>query len=221
MKKYLLILIIVISFPPIVKAEEINFNTGISYNNFVYKLTENGNNKDYVMREDLNSGWGYYGESVFWPNKDWGVGVGLDVAKATWDGTNHYSDGDTREFEYSSKLIGPYTTIKYKLNKSLIVNLDLVYYNYKEHFRADYSWDKETFEQDFVTGAGLGIKLGTEFNYKLNDSFYLKGKSYFRKVGLDLKEEYDDVEERMIDIKTDKNLNITGLQVALGIVYTF
>jgi hypothetical protein len=116
---------------------------------------------------------------------------------------------------------GPYTAFKYRLNKSLIVNLDVVHYNYQEHFRADYSWDKETFEQDYLVGDGLGIKVGTELNYKLGNSFYLTGESYFRKTKIDLKKEYDDVEEKLIEIEADENLDITGLEVSLGLNYRF
>ena len=221
MEKYILLLIIIILVTPGIRAKESEFNTGITYNSFVYELNKDGETIDYTMREDLNSGFGYYGEGVFWLNNKLGIGLGVDFAKAVWEGRNNYSGGDTRDFEYSSRLVGPYTTVKYKLNKSLIVNLDIVHYNYQEHFQADYSWDKENFKQNLVVGDGLGVKIGTEFNYKINNSFYLIGKSYFRQVKINLEKEYDDVEETMKYINNDEELNITGLEVSFGINYKF
>ncbi|MFO7819320.1 MAG: hypothetical protein R6V17_03690, partial [Halanaerobacter sp.] len=67
----------------------------------------------------------------------------------------------------------------------------------------------------------LGIKIGVELNYKINESFSLLGKSYFRRAEIDLKKEYDDVEDKMIQITGDEDLEIKGLGVSLGINYIF
>jgi hypothetical protein len=59
------------------------------------------------MREDLNRGWGYYGEGVLWLDEKFGLGLGIDSATAIWEGRNYYSGGDTRDFEYSVRLFWP------------------------------------------------------------------------------------------------------------------
>ncbi|GAB6098677.1 hypothetical protein JCM16358_05560 [Halanaerocella petrolearia] len=224
MKRYLVILTIIIflsSYTEVLAIEKMEFNSGITYNNFIYQMVRNGKaDEDYFMREDLHSGMGFYGEGIYWLNKKVGIGAGIDKASATWSGTNEYSDGDTRDFEYTSELVGPYGKLIYSLNNSINLSTHFIYYKYKEHFKAEYSWKDEIFSNNLKQGDGLGVALGVETNYSVSNNLSLKSSIHYRKANIKLNKEYDDVKDKTIFISEDEELNISGLRASIVLSYT-
>ncbi|MGM0369993.1 MAG: outer membrane beta-barrel protein [Bacillota bacterium] len=208
-----------------VKAEnpgQVEFDSGISYNNFVYQMYRKGTkDDDYMMREDLHQGLGFYGEVIYWINNSYGLSLGIDKVEASWQGTDNYSGGDKRDFEYTSQLFGAYIKVMYELNDRINLTNSLINYQYEEHFRADYSWDKETFNYDLVNGSGLGFNLAIESNYEINEYFIIQSSAGYRYVKIDIEEEYDYSKEKLVTNVDDEVLRISGLGLKVGLNYKF
>lgn len=219
MRKYLLIILVILIFTYNVEAakiskEEIEFNGGLTYNNYLYKKydieqgeKELDNNPSII--EDLHQGSGYYIETVYWFNHHWGLQLGLqkNEMKAEWESNN-------QEKVYKVNLDTYYSGLMYNLNCNVKLYCNVNYNFYQEHY------SKEKFSADMKEGNGLGFMLGTELNYSLNQDLDLILDTGYYLANLEINERYSSYQGEVINVN-DEELRISGLGLKLGIGYKF
>ncbi len=200
---------------------DLEFKYNWTYNNLVYKSFINGQrDEDHFMQEDLNNGPGYYLEGVYYAKDNLGVGLGFDQVTTNWFRKSQSING-TRFSEYSYNLSGPHLSIGYKVNDNIIIDSNLIYYNYKEHYNRRYSWNDEIIDRDQERGDGLGFIIGVELNKDINDKFSINLRSAYRQAHIKIREVYSNYYENIIVNPDDEVLQINGLQVSGGVSYRF
>ncbi|MBM7556217.1 outer membrane beta-barrel protein [Halanaerobacter jeridensis] len=221
MKKYILILLILLSFNCSIEAKEITdkkieFNGGLTYNNYIYKKYDLNNgekelDEDYFIREDLHHGQGFYTEVIYWLNKKLGIELGLqkNEMKAEWD-----SENNSEKYEYKSNLDTYYSGVTYKVNPTLELYIDANYNFYQEHY------SKSSFSTDIKSGEGLGFMIGTKVNYQINKNFDVILNTEYYLAEIDIDERYSSYQGKVINVN-DEELKISGLGLKLGIGYKF
>lgn len=225
MKKIYFVLILLWFMIFSVKAEAItvilDLNAGWNYNDLIYKkFKDNKRDLDHFMREDLNSGQGFYLEEIYWINNKWGLGLGFDKVVTSWSGESESPNGK-RIFEYIYQISGPYTSLKYIMNDNIRLKANFIYYNYSEHYNRKYSWQDEEIDRDLERGNGLGIILGSDIAIPIKKGFIFNGGFGYRMVEIDLTEKYSDLHGEMISNSANEKLEITGLTISAGISYKF
>ena len=221
MKKSVLIILIVLSFSCSIEAQEIGnnkleVNGGLTYNNYIYKKYDINNgitevDDDYLIREDLHQGTGYYFEAIYWLDHQWGLGVGLqnNEMEAEWE-----SGTPAESYEYKVDLNTYYSSLIYRLNRTVQVYIDFNYNQYQEHYA------KEDFSTDIKAGQGLGLMVGTKINYALNSSFALILNTGYYLSNIEIDERYSSYQGEVINVD-DEELKISGLGLKIGMQYKF
>ncbi|AGB41549.1 hypothetical protein Halha_1611 [Halobacteroides halobius DSM 5150] len=218
MKNYVvLIFIIVFSFNLTALAQSnIVFVGGLTYNNLLYSTIKQGQiDNNFALRESLNEGLGYYGEAIYWPVKRFGVGIGVDQVTAKWEDTIQ-GIGRLIERRYTRQLVGPYTKVIYKLNRSTELGLSCVYYYY-----SDYRYETKYIDNYYKTGRGLGFLLGTKNNHSITDNLSIVTSLNYRVARIDLRKEYNSYTKELVANRKDDLLYIQGLRASMGITYKF
>lgn len=225
MNKYILVLIFLLLFSFSASANSLNkfeFNTGVSYNNLLYNSYQDGQkNKDNLVAENLHEGIGFYGEGIFLLTNKLEVGFGIDKVIANYKETNQYEGSKIRDSRYTRELDGYYGKIRYHLDHTISLSNSFIYYFYKESFDAQYSWEKDDFNQIMEKGQGLGWMIGAEVDSPINENLSLKLFTGYRIANIKLVKEYDWYEESLIDSNDDKLLKINGLSISAGLSYEF
>ena len=217
MKKISLIILIILIFSYNIEAvalQNIKFDSGLTYNNYIYKKYDINSaikelDTDYFVREDLHQGTGYYIEMVYWLNNQWGIGLGLqkNEMNADWN-------SDFENHNYKSNLDTYYSGVTYKVNATLELYIDANYNFYQEHY------SKSNFSTDIKSGEGLGFMLGTKMNYEINKNFDVILNTGYYLAEIDIDERYSSYQGKVINVN-DEELEISGLGLKLGIGYKF
>jgi hypothetical protein len=225
MKKQILLVVIGLIFfsNSIVMAEErIEFNGGVTYNNFVYSDIDSGKlNDDYWVRESLNNGTGFYLEGLVWLGSKWGIGGGIDRASSSWSSFETYADSSRSDYLSKYDLDGYYGKLSYKLSDEIRLNLGISKHNFVEKYSEDNSWENGAFNEAVVDGDGLGYLLEAQVDYPVNDHLALIGSFGYRKADIDVKRVYDWNQNKLVESQEDNTIGVDGLRAGINLALKF
>ncbi|OCL27546.1 hypothetical protein U472_03025 [Orenia metallireducens] len=225
MKKEILLLIMGLIFfsnSVVMAGERVEFNGGVTYNNFVYSEIDNGNlNDDYWVRESLNSGTGFYLEGLFWLGSKWGIGGGIDRASSSWSSFETYADSSRTDYLSEYYLDGYYGKLSYKLSDEIRLSVGISNHNFAENYMQDNSWEDGAFNEAVVAGDGLGYLLEAQVDYPVNDHIALMGSVGYRRADIDVKEVYNWNENKLVDSQEDNAIGVNGLRAGINLALKF
>ncbi|TDX49066.1 hypothetical protein [Orenia marismortui] len=224
MRRFMVIAIIsfLLCSNTIASANNLEFNGGVTYNNFVYSDIEEGNiNDSYWVRESLNSGKGFYLEGVYWIGSKYGLGLGLNNASSSWSSFETYNDSSRTEYSSEYDFDGYYGKLAYKLTDNVRLNMGLGHNQFTESYYEYNSWEKTPFEQDILAGDGLGVIVETQIDYPINDHVSFISNFGYGKAKLKLNHVYDWDTDKLVENSADKELIVDSLRLGINLAVKF
>ncbi len=240
MKKFivLLSLVLVLTLSIGVSAKGFEAVGGVTYNSFKAEaIVTEEDEEDWKLTIgfDGQDGVGYFGGMRYWFNKRIGFGGGYELVNSNTTLSARLDvDEDFGEIELKEelKLTGPYAEMAYRVNKFLILNGAIAFYNMETigsvSGEANFISSPSVMEEDdeeceideekeLLSGKGTGFIFGAELNYPLKDNFTFKAGAGYRFASIDVEEVFEE------DIPEDANLELElkGLRVSGGFSLDF
>jgi hypothetical protein len=200
---------------------------------------------DVTKAEDLKSAFGAFGGVRYWVNPTMAVGGEVEYFGAKSEGSVEatYDDGDGTETtgsvdaSVSASVTGFSGAGAFKASPELTVFASAGYYylNGEVAVKDDDGLLEEALGEDALVASkakfsdkGLGFKAGVAFAYPIADELSIVGRAAYRSLKFD-EIEFDDDDDRYgleedveeIDALADEEIDFSGLEVGLGIVYSF
>ena len=196
---------------------------------------------DVTKAEDLKSAFGAFGGVRYWVNPTMAVGGEVEYFGAKSEGrveATYHPVGGTEttgsvDTSVSASVTGFSGAGAFKASPELTVFASAGYY----YLNGEVAVNDDDLLADFGKGInaskakfsdkGLGFKAGVAFAYPIADELSIVGRAAYRSLKFDEIEFDDDdrygleedVEE--IDALADEEIDFSGLEVGLGIVYSF
>jgi len=195
MKKltFLLVLAVVLVFTMGTSAQEFSvenmkFVGGLTYNTYDGTVTENDETLPDFDQPEVKEGYGFFLGGQYWFDPQMAVELGYDMANSEVD-------------EDAASISGFYAKFVYNANKI---------FNIKGGFG---SYSMEVDDINETNGNGLGILIGGEYKYPINEGMSVVGTANYRMLEIDIE---DTMEE-----EADSAINMSGFSIGGGVCVKF
>ncbi len=200
-----------------------------------------GYDVDVTKAEDLKSAFGAFGGVRYWVNPTMAVGGEVEYFGAKSEGSVEVTGGEGEgvpsgsiDASVSASVTGFSGAGAFKASPELTVFASAGYY----YLNGEVAVKDDDLLADFGKGInaskakfsdkGLGFKAGVAFAYPIADELSIVGRAAYRSLKFD-EIEFDDDDDRYgleedveeIDALADEEIDFSGLEVGLGIVYSF
>ena len=201
---------------------------------------------DVTKLEDIKSGFGAFGGVRYWVNPTMAVGGEVEYFGAKSEGSVEatYQQGEAEttgsiDASVSASVTGFSGAGAFKASPELTVFASAGYYYLNGEVavkddddlleRLDDALDALDASKAKFSDKGLGFKAGVAFAYPIADELSIVGRAAYRSLKFDEIEFDDDDDDRYgleeeveeIDALADEEIDFSGLEVGLGIVYSF
>lgn len=216
--------------------------TGLSFQGTTVTITELTKTKF----DDLKAGFGAFGGVRYWVNPTVAVGGEIEYfgakSEGSAEGTVKSSAESTVDVSIDGSISASVTGFSgacaFKASPELTVFASAGYYYLNGEVavkddddllkRLDNALDALKASKAKFSDKGLGFKAGVAFAYPIADELSIVGRAAYRSLKFD-EIEFDDDDDRYgleedveeIDALADEEIDFSGLEVGLGIVYSF
>jgi len=193
---------------------------------------------DVTKAEDLKSAFGAFGGVRYWVNPTMAVGGEVEYFGAKSEGSVEVTGGEgdpsgSIDASVSASVTGFSGAGAFKASPELTVFASAGYYylNGEVAVKDDDDLLENAFDEELgaskakFSDKGLGFKAGVAFAYPIADELSIVGRAAYRSLKFD-EIEFDDnygLEKEVFEIAdlADEEIDFSGLEVGLGIVYSF